>query len=321
MRALVCGAGGFIGHHLTRRLVADGHWVRGVDSRPPEFDPTPAHEFLTLDLREARDCSRAVVVDDGFDVVFQLAADMGGMGFIEAAECEIMRNNALINLNVTHAAAAASVGRYFLASSVCVYRDMATGESELIESDAYPALPDNEYGWEKLYAERSLQAYGRRHGLTVRIARFQNCYGPLGTWRGGREKAPAAICRKVAEAPEGGTIEAWGDGSAVRSYVYVEDLVDGVVRLVNSNLEGPVNIGSDEYVSVSELIDLVRSLSGKTVDVRYVSGPVGVRSRNFSHDRIHSLGWRAAYSLKAGLAETYAWIETQVTQQPAAASG
>lgn len=312
MRVLVCGAGGFIGHHLARRLVADGHWVRGVDRQPPSFSPTAADEFLEVDLRRRDDCVAAMAVPGGFDAVFQLAADMGGMGFIETAECEIMRNNALINLNVVDAAAEAGVGRYFFSSSVCVYRDMEPGEGELTEHDAYPAMPDNEYGWEKLYAERVVQAYGRRFGLPVRIARFQNCYGPFGTWRGGREKAPAAICRKVAEAEDGGTIEAWGDGSAVRSYVYVDDLVDGVLRLTASGIEGPANIGSPEYVSVRELVETVIELSGKSLEVAWVPGPVGVKSRNFSHARIASTGWSATCSLRDGLAQTYAWIEAQV---------
>ncbi|HEX7277690.1 MAG TPA: NAD-dependent epimerase/dehydratase family protein, partial [Acidimicrobiales bacterium] len=216
-RALVSGAGGFIGSHLVTRLRSEGYWVRGVDIKRPEFGSTTAHEFLLLDLRDRSACETALTVDGGFDEVYQLAADMGGMGFIHSAECEIMRNNALINLNMIDAAAAARAPRYFYSSSVCIYRDMVPGEPEMTEAGAYPAMPDNEYGWEKLYAERVAQAYGRRFGMAVRIARFQNCYGPEGTWRGGREKAPAAMCRKVAEAADGGTIEVWGDGSAIRS--------------------------------------------------------------------------------------------------------
>jgi nucleoside-diphosphate-sugar epimerase len=223
-----------------------------------------------------------------------------------------MRHSALINVNMPQAAVDAGVLRYFLSSSVCVYRDMEVGEAELTEDDVYPALPDNEYGWEKLFAERVLQAYGRNHGLTVRIARFQNCYGPEGTWTGGREKAPAAICRKVAQAEDQGVVEVWGDGSAVRSYIYVEDLVDAVVRLMRSNLVGPANIGSPEYVTVRQLVDAVIAISGKRLRIQYVPGPVGVQSRNFSNARIYSLGWRPKTSLRDGMQVTYEWIEQQV---------
>jgi nucleoside-diphosphate-sugar epimerase len=238
---------------------------------------------------------------------------MGGMGFIHSAECEIMRNNALINVNMVDAASQAGAGRYFFSSSVCIYRDMEVGEPELTEDDAYPAFPDNEYGWEKLYAERLAQAYGRNTGLTVRIARFQNCYGPQGTWRGGREKAPAAICRKVAEVPGGsGAIDVWGDGSAVRSYTYVSDMVDGIVLLARSDLEGPANIGTSEYVTVAELVSTVAGVARKDIEPRYIDGPVGVQSRNFSHARIESLGWKARVSLQEGIALTYPWVEAQV---------
>lgn len=315
-KALVCGAGGFVAGHLVRRLKAEGYWVRGVDIKRPEFAATAADEFLLLDLRNASECERALTLSRAgrleFDEVYQLAADMGGMGFISSAECEIMHNNALINGNMIHAAAALGVPRYCFSSSVCVYRDMAPGEAELTEEQAYPAQPDNEYGWEKLYAERVAMAYARRYGIAVRIARFQNCYGPDGTWTGGREKAPAAICRKVAEVEEGGAIEVWGDGSAVRSYTYVDDMVDGIYRLMQSGLEGPVNIGSPEYVTVAQLVEVVARVAGKRVLVRYVPGPVGVRSRNFSHARAESLGWRARFSLEAGIGHTYPWVAEQV---------
>lgn len=313
--ALVCGAGGFIASHLVKRLKASGYFVRGVDLKEPEFSPSRADEFRTLDLRVESNCDAALDFHGRApDHVYNLAADMGGMGFIHSAECEIMRNSALININMIHAAASAGVGRYFFSSSVCVYRDMRTGEPPLTEEDAIPANPDNEYGWEKLYAERMAAAYGRRYGLPVRIARFQNCFGPEGTWRGGREKAPAAICRKVAEALDGGTVEVWGDGSAVRSYVYVDDLVDGVFTLMQSDLDGPVNIGTSEYVTVDELVRLVIGTSGKRLEVKHVDGPVGVASRNFSHARIESLGWRPRFSLAAGIAETFPWIQQQVEQ-------
>jgi nucleoside-diphosphate-sugar epimerase len=311
-RALVCGAGGFIAGHLVQRLKSEGYWVRGVDIKRPDFGPSAADEFHLLDLRDPTQCRQALESDARFDEVYQLAADMGGMGFIHSAECEIMRNNALINLHMIDAAAAAGVKRYFFSSSVCIYRDMQPGEPELTEENAYPAHPDNEYGWEKLYAERVALAYGRRDGIAVRIARFQNCYGPEGTWTGGREKAPAAICRKVAEAEDGGTIEVWGDGTAIRSYTYVDDMLDAIRRLVQSDLEGPTNMGSPEYVSVKELVDTVAQVAGKRIKVKYVSGPVGVQSRNFSNAKIYSTGWRSRFSLRDGIGRTYPWIEQQV---------
>ena len=357
-RALVCGAGGFISGHLVKKLKREGYWVRGVDIKEHEFAPTAADEFLLLDLREPENCKAALTLEDGhpstspwssgtcpgpfvlgpkdqgrqvqgprtegsgqaFDGVYQLAADMGGMGFIPFAECEIMHNNALINIHMIHAAAQMGVSRYFFSSSVCVYRDMQPGEPELTEEDAIPANPDNEYGWEKLYAERVATAYGRHYDMNIRIARFQNCYGPEGTWQGGREKAPAAICRKVAEADDGpstssgqgGTIEVWGDGTAIRAFTYVSDLVDGIYTLMHSDLEGPVNVGSSQYGTVADLVRTVIEVSGKRIKVKYVEGPVGVQARNFSKARIRSLGWEAKVSLKEGIARTYPWIEAQV---------
>jgi len=310
-RALVCGAGGFIGGHLVQRLKDEGYWVREVDIKRHEFWPHTSDQFLLLDLRHYANACRAVL--GGIDEVYQLAADMGGMGFISTAECEIMRNNALINSNVLHAAATQGVPKYFFSSSVCVYRDMAIGEPALDEDGAYPALPHNEYGWEKLYAERMAMAYARRYRMQVRIARFQNTYGPYGTWRGGREKAPAAICRKVAEVEDGGEIEVWGDGTAVRSYTYVSDLIDGIRHLMQSELQGPANIGSPEYVSVDELVRTVARVAGKRVRVKHVEGPVGVQSRNFSNARIESTGWRAKVSLEEGIGMTYPWIAEQVS--------
>jgi len=250
------------------------------------------------------------------------------MGFISIAECEVLHNNALINIHMTHTAAEMGVSRYFFSSSVCIYRNMESDEPPLTEDDAIPANPDNEYGWEKLYAERVAMAYGRRYPMKVRIARFENCCGPEGTWRGGREKAPAAICRKVAEAEacteqsecDGGTIEVWGDGTAVRVFTYVDDLVDGIYTLMQSDLEGPVNIGSDERVTVADLVRTVIEVSGKRINVKYVPGPVGVHARNpstgsgqrFNKARIKTLGWEAKVSLKGGIARTYPWIEAQV---------
>jgi nucleoside-diphosphate-sugar epimerase len=314
-RALVCGAGGFIGGHLVGKLKKEGYWVRGVDIKEPEFTPTRADEFLLLDLREEKNCQAALKLDRNcFDEVYQLAADMGGMGFIHSAETEIMHNSALINIHMTNSAAGMDIPRYFFSSSVCVYRDMKPGEAEMTEDEAIPAHPDNEYGWEKLYSERVAMAYGRRYGMNIRIARFQNCYGPQGTWQGGREKAPAAICRKVAEAEDGGTIEVWGDGSAIRSYTYVADMVEGIFLLMHSDLEGPVNIGCPQYVSVDELVQTVMQVSGKSIQIRHVKGPVGVQSRNFSNARIFSTGWQAKFMLKDGIAQTYPWIEAQVNK-------
>jgi GDP-D-mannose 3', 5'-epimerase len=313
--AVICGAGGFIGSHLVKRLKRDGYWIRGVDIKTPEFSPTQADEFCLLDLREPANCEAALRLQGGApDEIYQLAADMGGMGYIEGAECEIMRNNVLIDTHMIASATAAGVRRYFFSSSVCVYRDMEPGEPAMRESDAYPALPDNGYGWEKLYAERICAAFARRHAMAIRIARFQNCYGPEGTWRNGREKAPAAIARKIAMAENGGEVEVWGDGSAIRSYTYIDDMLEGICLLMRSDLEGPVNIGCAQYVSVDELVQVVARVAGKQIKVRYVPGPVGVRSRNFSNERIESLGWRAAYSLEEGVARTYPWVEQQVVK-------
>jgi len=318
--ALVCGAGGFIGGHLVKKLKAEGYWVRGVDLKEHEFAPTAADEFLLLDLRKKENCETALG-GSSFDEVYQLAADMGGMGFIHSAECEIMYHNALINLYMTHAAAQIGVPRYFFSSSVCVYRDMKPGEPEMTEEEAVPAHPDNEYGWEKLYSERVAMAYGRRYGIQVRIARFQNCYGPEGTWCGGREKAPAAVCRKVAEADDGGTIEVWGDGTAVRSYTYIDDMVDGIWCLMQSHLEGPVNIGCPQYVTVDQLVATAAAVAGKRINIAHVDGPVGVHSRNFSNARIYSIGWRPRVFLREGIARIYPWIEAQVKAARLSAPG
>jgi GDP-D-mannose 3', 5'-epimerase len=311
--AVVCGAGGFIGSHLVKRLKKEGFRVRGVDLKYPEFGQTAADEFLLLDLREPQNCVAALTLRSGIpDEVYQLAADMGGMGFIHSAECEIMHNSALINIHMINAASQLGIKQYFFSSSVCVYRNMMPGEPELTEKEAYPALPDNEYGWEKLYAERSAMAHGRHFGLKIRIARFQNCYGPEGTWKGGREKAPAAICRKVAETKDGGTIEVWGDGSAIRSYTYVDEMLDGIYMLMHSNLESAVNIGSPQYVSVNELVATVAKVAGKKINIKHIEGPVGVQSRNFSNGRIYSIGWKSRFTLEQGISLTYPWIKAQV---------
>ena len=312
--ALVGGAGGFIGSHLVKRLKKEGYWVRGVDLKYPEFSETEADEFLILDLREQKNCVRSVITPDGdpFDEVYQLAADMGGMGFIDSAECEIMRNSCLINIHMIHASASSGIKRYLFSSSACVYRDMEPDEPELTEDDAYPALPDNEYGWEKLYAERMAMAYGRRFGMVVRLARFQNTYGPEGTWQGGREKAPAALSRKIAKIENEGTIEIWGDGSAMRAYTYIDDLLDGIILLMHSDLENGVNIGRQEYVSVNELVKVIADVSGKKVHIEHIEGPVGVKARNFRADRIQAIGWESKISLREGISRTFPWVKAQV---------
>ncbi|UCE40221.1 MAG: NAD-dependent epimerase/dehydratase family protein [Candidatus Aminicenantes bacterium] len=313
-KALVCGAGGFIGSHLVKRLKRDGYWVRGVDLKFPEFSGTEADEFLIQDLREQKNCESSVITPDGnpFDEVYQLAADMGGMGFIDSAECEIMHNSCLINIHMVHACATRGIKRYLFSSSACVYRDMEPNEPELSEEDAYPALPDNEYGWEKLYAERMSMAYGRRFGMVVRLARFQNTYGPEGTWQGGREKAPAALSRKIAEVEDGGIIEIWGDGTAMRAYTYIDDLLDGIILLMHSDLENGVNIGRQEYVSVNELVEVIADASGKAVHIKHIDGPVGVKARNFRTDRIRTIGWESKISLREGISRTYPWVKAQM---------
>ena len=314
-KALVCGAGGFIGTHLVNRLKKEGYWVRGVDLKNPEFAPTQADEFFILDLRDYNNCKKSLTLAKGenFDEVYQLAADMGGMGFISTAECEIMRNSALININMIHAASEAAIKKYFFSSSVCVYRDMKPGEPELKEEDAYPASPDNEYGWEKLYSERIALTYGRNKGIDVKTARFENTYGPEGTWQGGREKAPAAMSRKIAEIQGSeGTIEVWGDGTAERIFTYIDDLIDGIRLLMDSEIKTSVNIGSSEKVNVHELVECIAKIASKKISIKYVPGPVGVQSRNFSKEKIKSLGWSSKYSLEDGMRITYKWIEEQV---------
>lgn len=300
-RVVVAGGAGFIGHHLARALKKQGKYVRVVDIQPLEY-PDCCDEYICIDLRSYDACKCAVA---GMDEVYQLAADMGGMGFIESHPQEIMYNNALINLNMVKASQEEGIKKYFYSSSACVYRDMKIGEPELTEEEAYPAMPHNEYGWEKLYAERVALA----SDMDVRIARFQNTYGPEGTFDGGREKAPAAICRKVIKDK---VVEVWGDGTAVRNYIYVDDLVSGILKLMESNLREPINIGSDEYVSVSELVEKVMKISGNKKEIRFVDGPVGVESRNFSNNKLKSLGWEPKWSLSGGLEETYKWIESQV---------
>ena len=312
IRAVVLGAAGFIGHHLCRRLRREGYFVRAVDIRRPEW-PTPADEWKLLDLREERDAIEALVrYPGGFDEVYQLAADMGGMGWIDTHEIECLDGNARINRNCLSAAARCGARRYFFASSACVYRNMRRGEEALEEDEAYPALPDNEYGWEKLYAERLALAWHRAGRLDVRIGRFANCYGPECRWRGGREKAPAALCRKAALAADGGEIEVWGDGSAVRNYIHVDDLLDGVRTLMRQEKVRVANIGTDEYVTVDFLATLAITASGKRLSIRHVEGPVGVAARRFSHERMHDLGWQPRIPLVVGIRRLYEWVANEV---------
>jgi len=312
-KALVLGAGGFIGSHLVKRLKREGYWVRGVDLKDPEWSETEADEFIIGDLRDLQICRD--VLSGQFDELYQLAADMGGIGYIDSAECEIMHNNSLININAIHVAVKAGIKQYFFSSSVCVYRDMKYNEARIKEDNAYPAMPDNEYGWEKLYAERMIKAYGRKFNMAILLARFQNCYGPEGTWRGGREKAPAAISRKVAEAKDGDEIEVWGDGKAVRDYIYIDDILNGIRLLMKSDIHEPVNIGTSEVNSVDELVMTIIKASGKKLKIKHIEGPVGVESRNISNARIKSLGWEPKYSLKDGIALTYPWILKQIKKE------
>lgn len=314
--ALVWGAGGFIGSHLVRQLKNNGFHVRGADLHLPEFGQNDADEFHIGDLRDKVFC--ATVLDRRFDAVFHLAADMGGAGYIFTGEhdADIMFNSASISLNLVALCRAHGVGRLFYASSACIYpayRQMDTAAPDCAEASAYPAEPDSEYGWEKLFAERLLLAFARNYDLPAAIARYHNVFGPYGAWRGGREKAPAAICRKVAEAKDGGEIEIWGDGNQTRSFLYIDECIEGTLRLTQSGFPGPINIGSDEMVSINTLVDMVSQIAGKTLHRRHIAGPTGVRGRNSDNRLIaEKLGWRPSASLYSGLEKTYEWIERQV---------
>jgi GDP-D-mannose 3',5'-epimerase len=313
-RVLVTGAGGFIGHHLTKYLVHRGYWVRGVDIKAPEYEPTCAHEFLTLDLRYRDNCLEAT---KNVAEVYALAANMGGIGFIETNKGVIVRDNTLINLHTIEAARANSITRFLYTSSACVYPGYKQRESQvtpLKEQDAYPADAEDGYGWEKLYMERVCRHYREDFRLDTRVVRFHNIYGPLGTYDGGREKSPAAICRKIALAYEDDTIEVWGDGQQTRSYCYIEDCVEGIHRLMRSEYSEPLNLGTDRLISINELVDLVATIAGKKIRKTYdLTKPQGVRGRNSDNRKLREvLGWEPLIPLEVGLQSTYNWIAAQM---------
>jgi GDP-D-mannose 3', 5'-epimerase len=314
-RVLVAGAGGFIGGHLVKRLKREGYWVRGVDLKQHEFHQSSADEFVVGDLRDQRVAANVV---DAIDDVYQLAADMGGAGYIFTGDHDaaVMHNSGTINLNVLEAGRIAGVKKFFFSSSACIYprhNQLDPNNPKCYEASAYPADPDSEYGWEKLFSERLYLSYARNYGVEVHIARFHNIFGSEGTWQGGREKAPAAISRKVAETPDGGEIEIWGDGKQTRSFLYIEECLEGVRRLMESSFSGPLNIGSEEMISINALAEMVMDIAGKTLSIKHVCGPVGVRGRNSDNQMIREqLGWAPCASLRNGVEKTYRWIEGQI---------
>src|SRR6476619_5061182 len=312
-KVLVTGAGGFIGHHLRKYLIDRGYFVRGVDIKEPEYESTAADEFLLLDLSKEENCMQAT---KGMDQVYGLAANMGGIGFIENNKAVIVRDNTFINLHTIEAARINGVKRYLYTSSACIYpgyKQKETDISPLKESDAYPADAEDGYGWEKLYMERVCRHYTEDFGLDTRVVRFHNIFGPLGTYDGGREKSPAAICRKIALASDGDDIEVWGDGEQTRSYCYIDDCVEGIYRLMHSEYGLPLNLGTDHMVTINELAQMVMDAAGKSVSIVHIDGPQGVRGRNSDNTRLREvLGWEPGIKLEDGLAETYRWIEKQV---------
>ena len=319
-KVLVTGAGGFIGHYLVAFLKQEGYWVRGVDLKHPEFAPTAADEFLILDLRRWQSCLDATA---GVDEVYALAADMGGMGFISNHHAEILHNNLLISTHTLEAARQNGVSRYLYTSSACIYpeyRQTTTDVTPLREEDVYPAEPQDAYGWEKLVTERLCMHYQQEYGIETRTVRFHNIFGPLGTWEGGREKAPAAMCRKVAQAKLGGdpAIEIWGDGEQTRSFCYIDDCIEGIYRLMRSDYSEPLNLGQDRLISINELADMVAAAAGQQIVKKHVPGPQGVRGRNSDNTRLREvLDWEPRISLEEGIARTYEWIEAQVRQRAA----
>lgn len=314
--ALVCGAGGFIGSHLVKRLKQEGYWVRGADIKKPIYEKSAADDFMVGDLRDQQFCKK--VFNRPFDEVYQLAADMGGAGYIFTGlhDADVMHNSAQINLNALHFGRLAKIGKIFFSSSACIYPErnqMDPKHPNLAEESAYPAGPDSEYGWEKLFSERLYLSYHRNYGMEVHIARFHNIFGPQGSWNNGKEKSPAAMCRKVAQAKNGGTIEMWGDGKQTRSYLYIDECLEGVRRLMNSDFSGPVNIGSEEMVSINVLAEMIMDIAGKKLSIKHIKGPLGVRGRSSDNRLIRKmLRWEPKMKLHDGLAKTYAWIDEQV---------
>jgi GDP-D-mannose 3', 5'-epimerase len=317
-RILVTGAGGFIGHHLVKRLKREGHWVRGADIKMPEYENSAADEMEIHDLRKIEECLLAT--RGGIDEVYNLAADMGGIGYITANHADISRNNILINAQMLEASRQNGVKRFLFSSSACVYNQAKQKDPDvkpLTEEDAYPADPEPGYGWEKLFAEELCRYYYKDYGFETRIVRFHNVYGPLGTYEGGKEKAPAAISRKVALAKKNDEIEVWGDGEQTRSFMYVDDCVEGLIRLMASNHRDALNLGTDELVTINGLVDIVARIAGKKINKRHnLSGPQGVRGRNSDNTRLRKvLGWEPSISLEQGLSITYPWIKSQVTSE------
>jgi nucleoside-diphosphate-sugar epimerase len=320
--ALVCGAGGFIGSHMVARLKSEGYWVRGVDLKYPEFGKTVADDFIIGDLRD-----QAVVeklFSRSYDEVYQFAADMGGAGFVFTGEhdADILHNSATINLNILHfGQKSGNLKKIFYSSSACMYPAYNQEDSEnpkCSEDSAYPAAPDSEYGWEKLFSEHVYLSFHKNYGVDVRIARFHNIFGPQGTWTGGREKAPAAVCRKVAETSDGGEIEIWGDGNQTRSFLYIDECLEGVRRLMQSDFTGPVNIGSEEMVTINQLAELAMKIGGKKLSIKHIPGPLGVRGRNSDNRLIkEKLGWAPSAKLEDGLRKTYIWIGEQAKRAAA----
>lgn len=316
-KAIVCGGGGFIGSHLVRRLKGEGYYVVAADLKKPDFSESEADEFFIGDLRR-QDFCESLFTNTYFDEVYQLAADMGGAGYIFTGEhdADVLHNSAMINLNIAEQGKLKKYGKIFYSSSACIYPEhnqLDPDNPNCSEDSAYPADPDSEYGFEKLFSERLFLAFARNYGLKVRVARFHNIFGPEGTWRGGKEKAPAALCRKIAEVSDSGEIDIWGDGLQTRSFLYIDECLEGVRRLMESDFEGPVNIGSDEMVSINRLAEMIAEIAGKKISIKHIDGPLGVRGRTSDNRLIkEKLGWAPSTKLEDGLRETYKWIDVQV---------